>query len=1115
MYFARPAALRALSYLNYYARHSVTKAVAKDSQVPPDASGLRVPPRGRGKAAHSFYDNFKVPHKVSLRGPNMHVARMHPVPPSAGERYYVRLLLLTVAATSFQELRTVVDAHGVSTVYATFREAAHARGLLRADDAFEHALYEIATNPMATPSSLRNAFVMMVIHCSDGADINGLLRKWAYYLAQDLDLRGHVGPPGQGVGGVHHNVYGRLPARHYGDFGVEGGDEINPPVLQRAHFHQLLLHLERMFRTNYAKGLLELGLPDPAVYAAEKGVNDLPILQSELERHLYLLPEQQGEATDPILKPHVDALRDHYGYHHPEVLTGALLSPLRQGRAARNAADALEEYWGGDNREEYGRCAQELFDQCNPLQRAFVEKAYMALDYQVVLRAAMQNSQPLPDPPPGYTRFLHVQAFGGKGKSHALNCIIFRALHLGVVATVSAFQGIAASLLPKGRTAHQCYGLKVESDGAEDTTSVSFRSRRGTLLAATGLHVIDEVESLHAKYFMAAATLTSNCNNAHYEEYAVGDEEIFGRALVVVSGDMHQGLPITKGYANEKVVRNSLMRALPVYAQFSSTVFTEAMRQTDAGYVKDFLEPLANNTAPGPVDIPAGQLPPTAREIFVYPGCFSTEDPDAARVWAFGPRPPPMGPFPALDPLTAIVCPLNKTVQEHNAAILEHWVGGPKYTCYATHAPGEQGVASNLARFTASEEYMREQRQNGVPSATLELKRGCILILMRNLMPSEGLLNGTRLYLEGEAPAAGGTVNKLHVRKINPDGTLGAHHFIPRVISTMTTRGGYNYRRLQFPVALGYCVTCAKSQGQTLRRLLHDTRCENFAHGVAYVACSRTRDAASMGFLTGPAKHGRATFTNVVYQSCIVPGPVNAAALFDPHGAPNDVESESTSDEERAPSGRLRRAPARPQRSAAGAVRNQGALNMAQRRNATQAQLRDTFAGEQRRFTVAQGARFSAIYQPIIACAWRAVNTGSVAFLSEPLEPSAGGLLFLERNSELRERFVAGVKELCARANANLPLRALLAAAAALYGAGRHIPATDQEAIINYRGLNVADPYFTEAQALSLLAANIMRAAVDAEAALRPEEPRPAPAAMLPPGMAALFAAAERGECGF
>lgn len=91
VYFARPAALRALTYLNYYARHSVTKAVAKDRQVPPDASGLRVPPRGRGKAAHSFYiDNFKVPHKVSLRGPNMHVARMHPVPPSAGERYYVR-----------------------------------------------------------------------------------------------------------------------------------------------------------------------------------------------------------------------------------------------------------------------------------------------------------------------------------------------------------------------------------------------------------------------------------------------------------------------------------------------------------------------------------------------------------------------------------------------------------------------------------------------------------------------------------------------------------------------------------------------------------------------------------------------------------------------------------------------------------------------------------------------------------------------------------------------------------------------------------------------------------------------------------------------------------------
>ena len=278
-----------------------------------------------------------------------------------------------------------------------------------------------------------------------------------------------------------------------------------------------------------------------------------------------------------------------------------------------------------------------------------------------------------------------------------------------------------------------------------------------------------------------------------------------------------------------------------------------------------------------------------------------------------------------------------------------------------------------------------------------------------------------------------------------------------------------------------------------------------------YPTSAARKVAASMGFLTGPAKHGRATFTNVVYQSCIVPGPVNAAALFGPHGAPNDVESASTSDEERVPSGRLRRSSARPSRTSVGAVRNRDALNFTQRRNATQALLRETLEGEERRFTVAQGARFSAIYQPIIACAWRAVSTGSDAFLSGPLEPSAGGLLFLERDIGLRERFVAGVRELCARATANLPLRTLLDAAGTKYAAGHHIPAQDQEAIINYSGFNVADPYFTEAQMLSLLAANIMRAAVDAVAALR----RPAQAAVLAPTVAALFAAAENGEWGF
>ena len=66
------------------------------------------------------------------------VGRVFNVSPSAGELFYLRLLLFTVAgAASFAELRTV-DNH----VYATYREACAARGLLDDDNEWHWTLNE-------------------------------------------------------------------------------------------------------------------------------------------------------------------------------------------------------------------------------------------------------------------------------------------------------------------------------------------------------------------------------------------------------------------------------------------------------------------------------------------------------------------------------------------------------------------------------------------------------------------------------------------------------------------------------------------------------------------------------------------------------------------------------------------------------------------------------------------------------------------------------------------------------------------------------------------------------------------------------------------------------------
>ena len=90
------------------------------------------------------------------RNVGQNVGRMYFVPPSAGERYFLRLLLNHVSgATSFQDLRTY---NGV--VHPSFHEACRQRGLLNDDTEWNNCLREAALSQ--SPTSLRRLFVTIL-----------------------------------------------------------------------------------------------------------------------------------------------------------------------------------------------------------------------------------------------------------------------------------------------------------------------------------------------------------------------------------------------------------------------------------------------------------------------------------------------------------------------------------------------------------------------------------------------------------------------------------------------------------------------------------------------------------------------------------------------------------------------------------------------------------------------------------------------------------------------------------------------------------------------------------------------------------------------------------------
>lgn len=110
------------------------------------------------------------------------IGRMHYVHPSAGERYYLRLLLLTVkGAVSFANLR-----YHNNMYHPTFKEACRSRGLIGDDQEWYDAFDEAAT--WATSAHLRSLFVTMVLFCEVGDEYKFFEKVWRL-LADDIQYQ--------------------------------------------------------------------------------------------------------------------------------------------------------------------------------------------------------------------------------------------------------------------------------------------------------------------------------------------------------------------------------------------------------------------------------------------------------------------------------------------------------------------------------------------------------------------------------------------------------------------------------------------------------------------------------------------------------------------------------------------------------------------------------------------------------------------------------------------------------------------------------------------------------------------------------------------------------------
>jgi ATP-dependent exoDNAse (exonuclease V) alpha subunit len=169
----------------------------------------------------------------------------------------------------------------------------------------------------------------------------------------------------------------------------------------------------------------------------------------------------------------------------------------------------------------------------------------------------------------------------------------------------------------------------------------------------------------------------------------------------------------------------------------------------------------------------------------------------------------------------AILAPRNVDVQETNEKILQKMPGHEIIYHSADSIEDEgEGVSNDVP-----EDLLRTIEPSSLPLSELKMKIGCPLMLLRNLDPSKGLCNGTRMILLQAYPRI------LEVMIISGD-HHGEKAFIPRItLKPSSQQYPFTLRRRQFPVRLSFAMTINKAQGQSLKYVGIHLISPVFCHG--------------------------------------------------------------------------------------------------------------------------------------------------------------------------------------------------------------------------------------------------------------------------------------------